>query len=94
MSLTSNEKLKKEIAKANAALLSEKKKNEALKSRNHVLKEENKQLHKQVDGFEGKILRSKQQNVLLKQTLQEELKKNTPLESHLSSLLQDINIQI
>jgi cell division protein FtsB len=51
MALTPIEKLKKEAAKANAALQSEKKKNRALKAKNQTLKEENRQLHKKVNGI-------------------------------------------
>jgi chromosome segregation ATPase len=80
------EKLKKEAAKANVALQSEKKKNQALK-------EKNRQLQKQVASMTGKISRSKQQTVRLKQHLHAELKKNHPLESYLNNLFQDINIQ-
>jgi cell shape-determining protein MreC len=69
MPLSPIEKLKKEVTKTAATLQSEKKKNQALK-------EENRQLHKKVNGMEGEISRSKEQNVLLKKDLQEELKKN------------------
>jgi hypothetical protein len=75
MALTPIEKLKKEAAKANAALQSEKKKNRAFKAKNQALREENRQLQKKADGMEGIISRRQEQNVWLKQSLDEELKK-------------------
>jgi hypothetical protein len=64
------EKLKKEAAKAGAALQSEKKKNQAFR-------EENRRLHKKSDGMEGGIFRSKAHNVRLQQSPDEELKKHS-----------------
>ncbi|MDR1887185.1 MAG: hypothetical protein LBQ70_04645 [Prevotellaceae bacterium] len=62
------EKLKKEKAKAGAALQLE-------KAKVQTLKEEVRQLHKKVDCPEEKIFRGKARNVRLKQSPDAELKK-------------------
>jgi septal ring factor EnvC (AmiA/AmiB activator) len=87
------EKLKKEAARTNSTLQLEKKKVQAFKAKIQTLKEKNRQLQNQRASMAGKISRSKQQNVRLKQHLHAALKKNHPLESYLNNLFQDINIQ-
>jgi predicted nucleic acid-binding Zn-ribbon protein len=81
------EKLKKEKTKAGAAL-------QLVMAKVQTLKEENRQLHKKVDSLEEKISRGKARNVRLKQSLDEELKKNSPSESFLRNVLKGINLQI